>query len=418
MYKISVILTSYNHGQFIREAIESILNQSFTDFQLIIWDDASSDDSWEIITSYSDKRIKVYRNERNMRGGNINRALEVASGEYIAIHHSDDVWELDKLEKQVAYLDLHPEVGAVFTLVQIINENGENFSQVDHFYYKIFDQPNRTRHEWLRFFFVNGNALCHPSLMIRKSCYQECGSYRYGLAQLTDFDMWIRLCLKVDIYVLQEKLTKFRIRDNEVNTSGNRPEVFVRVYFEYFQLLSNYLTVSDFQELCKIFPEAEKYFRKEQTNVKFALAMIALELSPFRFTELFGLNILFELMQHPREALQIEINYQFDYGSLIRLTGVHDGLGVIALAHCEGEIAKLERALSDNDKEITILNQTLASRESSLHDKDQQIKALHCDIERLKKAESKIAEPLDLKQWQLTRLLRALGHLLKRIHLL
>jgi glycosyltransferase involved in cell wall biosynthesis len=93
MPKISVILTSFNHEKYIREAIESVLVQTFIDFELIIWDDASTDQSWDIINSYSDTRIKAYRNEVNRRYV-INRAIiEVASGQYIAIHHSNDIWE-------------------------------------------------------------------------------------------------------------------------------------------------------------------------------------------------------------------------------------------------------------------------------------------------------------------------------------
>ena len=103
MPKVSVILISYNHEKFIREAIESVLNQTFTDFELIIWDDASSDDSWAIINSYNDSRIKAFLNDETRRGiYGINKAIsEVASGEYLAIHHSDDVWASEKLQKQV-----------------------------------------------------------------------------------------------------------------------------------------------------------------------------------------------------------------------------------------------------------------------------------------------------------------------------
>ncbi len=120
------------------------LNQTFSHFELIIWDDASSDDSWQIISSYSDLRIQAFRNEKNMGGGNTRRAIEeFAVGEYIAIHHSDDIWEPDKLEKQVAFLDANPEIGAVFSQAQIIDENGDPFKDEKNFYYKIFDQTNQ-----------------------------------------------------------------------------------------------------------------------------------------------------------------------------------------------------------------------------------------------------------------------------------
>ena len=107
MPKVTVILTSFNHAKYIREAIESALNQTYGDFELIIWDDASTDESWDIINSYSDPRIRVFRNERTMRAMfGINKCIaELASGEYIAIHNSDDIWETEKLARQVEFLD-------------------------------------------------------------------------------------------------------------------------------------------------------------------------------------------------------------------------------------------------------------------------------------------------------------------------
>ncbi|MDP4679629.1 MAG: glycosyltransferase, partial [Cyclobacteriaceae bacterium] len=137
-HKISVILTSFNHAKYLREAIDSTLAQTFTDFELIIWDDASTDNSWKIIQSYSDPRIKVFRNERQRRGVyGINRAItEIAEGEYIAIHHSDDVWEPEKLQKQVDFLNKNQDMGAVFTNAHIIGEESEPFVDESHFYYK------------------------------------------------------------------------------------------------------------------------------------------------------------------------------------------------------------------------------------------------------------------------------------------
>ncbi len=112
--KVSIHLSSYNHERFIRQSIESALNQTFDDFELVIKEDASTDSSWEIIQSYTDPRIKTYRNLVNREKG-FNSYFPEFRGKYIAIHHSDDVWELNKLEKQVEFLDTHPQIGAVFS---------------------------------------------------------------------------------------------------------------------------------------------------------------------------------------------------------------------------------------------------------------------------------------------------------------
>src|SRR6185369_12696578 len=105
--RVSVILTSFNHAKYVEEAIDSVLHQTFDDFELIIWDDASNDDSWQLINQFADPRIRTFRNADRKRAiWALNEAISrVASGRYIAVHHSDDVWERGKLEKQVTFLE-------------------------------------------------------------------------------------------------------------------------------------------------------------------------------------------------------------------------------------------------------------------------------------------------------------------------
>ncbi len=356
MPKISVILTSFNHEKYIQEAIDSVLNQTFTDFELIIWDDASTDNSWNLINQYSDPRIKAFRNDEQKRGvWGINKAIsEVATGEYIAIHHSDDVWVRDKLEKQLAFLEAHSDIGAVFTNALAITEDGSPLVDEKHFYFDIFDQPNRTRFEWLRFFFSNGNALCHPSVLIRKSCYEDCGLYRFGLAQVGDFDMWIRLCLKYEIHVLPEMLVRFRVRESEANASGNRPENRIRGLYEYYKLLRLYKSITNFDDLVKVFPASETYRCNNEGDTSFALAMIALEEKPFCFTPLLGLDILFEAISDPQRAATIKRLYNFDYISFIRLTAQYD-------VFSREELSNLWRMVTERDVLIASLNQTVES---------------------------------------------------------
>nr|BFD66487.1 hypothetical protein HAGR004_15090 [Bdellovibrio sp. HAGR004] len=326
MFSISVILTSFNHADFLSEAIESTLNQTYKDFELIIWDDASTDNSWDIISRYQDPRIRAFRNSEQMRGiHNINKAiLEVAQGDFIAIHHSDDIWELDKLEKQIDFLRANPDVGAVFTNAFIINEDGGEFQDKEHFYYSIFNQENRTRHQWLRRFFDIGNALCHPSVMIRKQCYSDCGLYRYGLGQLGDFDMWIRLCLQYEIHILPEKLIRFRIQNNEANTSGNRPDSRSRTCFETYLLLFNFLGFKKVEDLLKVFPEASKYLEESGGNMKYSLARAILDMSPQHYSTQFALHVLFDCINEPDSNVR-DFFKSRDY---VKMTGVLDPMRV------------------------------------------------------------------------------------------
>ena len=324
--RVSVVLTSFNHAKHLREAIDSTLNQTFPDFELLIFDDGSTDDSWAIISTYSDARIRAYLNTTTLRNGEFarNRLLGESRGDYIAIHHSDDVWGPDKLERQVAFLDANPQVGAVFSRAHIINEDGQPFTDADHFYSQVFEQPNRTRHEWLNYFFYHVNALCHPSVLIRRVCFEVCGVYRLGMALLPDFDMWVRLCLKYEIHVLPDKLTYFRIRQNEVNASGSRPDTRVRGQFEFLQVLENFAQIPSMAELVRVFPTAERYDLPAGHDLHFALGMTALESKEHRPTGLFGLRLLFDALQDPARAETIRTLYNFGHSDLLALTGRHD----------------------------------------------------------------------------------------------
>ena len=363
MKKVTVILTSYNHEKFINETIDSILNQSFSDFELIIWDDASTDDSWDIIKSYQDSRIKSFRNKTSKRGiYGINKTIsEIAEGEYIAIHHSDDIWEPTKLEKQVAFLDNNKKYGAVFTNAMPINEDSQPFSDQNHFYSSIFDQQNRSRQEWLNFFFYEGNALCHPSVLIRKVSYDACGLYRYGLAQLGDFDMWIRLCLKYEIMIMPEKLTKFRILNNEANSSGSRPETRKRTPIEYFYILQNYLLINSYEDLCQIFPKLKKFNNIKDHNIHFLIAMMALE-SKANYTNLFGLSLLYGIVNDSLKYEKVKEMYNFDKNELVSLSAKYDIFNV--------------ESIQEKNQQIQEKNQQIQEKEDYIHHLEELVQSL------------------------------------------
>ena len=318
--KISILLSSYNHSKYLAESINSVLEQTFTDFELIIYDDGSTDESWKIIESYKDPRIKKFHKTINP----VTDWLSISQGEYIAIHHSDDVWESIKLEKQVSFLDSHPDIGAVFSNAFPIGEDSKPLRDETHFYSDVFNQPNRTRYEWLNFFFFNINALCHPSVLIRKNCYEECGFYKSFLAQFPDLDMWVRLCMKYDIHVLPERLVRFRVRKGELNASGDRPETRKRSQFEFLQILNYFRQIDSKNEILSIFPELRKYLVNEDIVTSFALSMLAIEQSQTPIHRLFGLQLLFDCLCDPVKEKRILDLYQFSNRDFISLTGNTD----------------------------------------------------------------------------------------------
>jgi hypothetical protein len=114
------------------------------------------------------------------------------------------------------------------------------------------------------------------------------------------------------------------VRDYEANASGNRPETKIREYYELYKVLPNYQKIKKFDDLVKVFPIAEKYYRIEETDMDFVLAMVALEEKPFIFTQLFGLDLLFEAISDPKRSANIKRLYDFDHKSFIALTAQHD----------------------------------------------------------------------------------------------
>lgn len=219
--KISVILTSYNHAKYIGATIESILNQTFSDFELIILDNISDDNSVGVINSFSDKRIRFIQNPVNMgMVMSVNKGISLAQGEYVALISSDDIWLPEKLEMQVDYLEKQQNVGAVFTSVVVIDESGVVSTSVKN-YQNIFNNAkNKGRDEWLGYFFNKGNCLCYPSALVRKKCFDELGVFDARFQIALDLDMWVRVCSRYEIYVLDEALTKFRSGSNSTSSSS------------------------------------------------------------------------------------------------------------------------------------------------------------------------------------------------------
>lgn len=310
MPKISIWLTSYNHGELLRESIESALNQTYQDFELVIVDDCSTDNSRDIIREYAkrDPRIRTVFHEKNIGHSGLKEELDHFAGEYVAILCGDDKWKEDKLEKQMEVMENHENIAACFTGVQAVDMDGKAYTggQAGA---KAFKTGNRSRYEWLRYFFYNSNCLCHPSLLIRKSAYKEYGILKVGLlTSLPDFYEWVKLCFHADIYVIPEELTLFRIHEDETSQSGETEEKLNRTFLEEYFIYQTYFDIHDIQTLTEIFPESRQYVKNGECVVEFALAKIFLE-APRKSQKLLGMNKIGELLQDGNTREKLEALY-------------------------------------------------------------------------------------------------------------
>ena len=329
MPKVSVILSSYNHGKYIAASIESVLNQTFSDFELLIFDDGSSDNSQEIIRSFSDDRIKLFLYEKNRGSYHATQeALKSARGKYLALQHSDDIWESTKLEKQVRFLEENLDYAVCFTQASFIDENGELYNLPEnHSYYNIFRQKNRSREKWLNQLFWNLNCFCNPSALIRNDF--EDLYMNPCLFQLPDYFMWLNVCKTKNVYVLEEELINFRLRRQEQSSvSSFGLEKSIRVSNEaYFTAREFFSLTKDRKEFLKVFPEAQEFYIDGKIVTEFAFAQLCLRHSLPGFQK-FGLEILYELLHNSNKAAELKKMYDYDEKNFIRETGRYDVFGV------------------------------------------------------------------------------------------
>ncbi len=322
MPRVSIIAPAYKHEKYVAEAVQSVLDQSYSDFEFFVVDDGSPDKTFEIMSRFSDPRFHASAFEKNI--GPVfatEKALSQTTGEYIANLATDDAFYPHKIEAQVAYLDAHPEVGAVFSNATIMDDDGQEYPDKNHFYCNIFNQPNRSRYEWLNHFFYHGNCLCHSSMLIRRSCKEKVGPYDRRLFQLCDFEYWIRVCLQAEIHIIPEPLLKFRILANSGNSSAPTTQATIRHRWEMKHILRHYLNLKPFETFLRVFPDARKYGEDIPDHlIPFVFAKVCLETQePSHIS--FALDLLYELLADRQLASEIEGRFGFTNKEFIALTG-------------------------------------------------------------------------------------------------
>ena len=328
MAKLSVLMSSYNHQSFISEAIHSVLNQSFQDWEFLIMDDCSTDESFLTAKKFEnqDSRIKVFKSPYN-RGmvQNTNELILASKGEYIAIINSDDYWEEKKLEKQVDFLDNNPEYGVCFTSVNMINEGGKIILNKKK---NPFIDTNKNRYEWLNHWFYYGNCVCYPSSLVRKLCYEKVGLFNPAFICLLDFDMWIRICLaEYEIHILSEKLTNFRLMNNEANLSGLNESTRIRRSLEAPRIFYNYSKIKNFEEFIKIFPKYSKKVNNSYEGYFYLIDMIIgffylKKISNGKDIKDFGLNFLHQkVYENPETIAILTKDFGFSFKKYLEITG-------------------------------------------------------------------------------------------------
>ncbi len=205
--KVSIVSACYNRGSTVHTFVSSLLNQNYDNFEVIIVNDASKDNTLEELKKFDDDRLKIIDQANTGFTVAIINAVQAAKGEYIAVHGSGDISLPDRIAKQAAVMDEKPNVGVVGCYIEELS-NDEDVVMLGN------DLP---------FFetLVSSNLFSHGEVMFRKSIYEKCGGYRPFFTFAQDRDLWLRMSQYCDYYIVQEVLYH---REKQENAVSQNPE--------------------------------------------------------------------------------------------------------------------------------------------------------------------------------------------------
>ena len=259
--KISILIPLYNHEKFIKYTIESILNQSYKDFEILISDDNSTDQSLKVVESIKDERIKIFKNDKNYGPAiNFNKLIDKATGSYLMLLASDDALYENALSKYLDRVKNNSNLALCYTWFQTIDEQNQ---EIDSFNMKVGNK-NRNPDLYLHELFYSGNYLMGSGLFINKEIFKKTNKFNPFLIQTQDYELVTRLlCMGLKISVIEDKIIKYRIHSSNLSNNLNNSDIaFInesRYLFEIQKVLENYLKIEDFELFKKTFPSTLDY---------------------------------------------------------------------------------------------------------------------------------------------------------------
>ncbi len=311
---ISIVMVNYNYENFIGRSIESVLAQTWKNWELIIVDDGSTDASPEIISRYAaaDSRIKPYLQKENRHISAVtNLGLSKVTGSYIARLDSDDLWEPEKLERQMKYMQEHPQGALCFTKLDIINEKEEVINDSLTDLYQLYNSRCRDRNEWIRYFFFYGNTLIQSTLLMKREVVDHIGKFNLAYLQSHDFDFFVRAIRKYDFVFVEEPLVKYR-RTEKQNSSMNHlasrrfENEHMNIRYHYFDDMSDDFFIEVFQN-CFINKDSKSH---EELLCEQAFLLCKC-IRTQAINPVLGAKKLLDLMQEPALLKVLEEKFRF-----------------------------------------------------------------------------------------------------------
>jgi len=201
MPKVSVIIPAYNAMEFLPETLRSVLEQTFSDFEIVIVNDGSLDGIEQWVCALKDSRISLISTINRGAAAARNTGIEKSCGEYIAFLDADDLWAVTKLERQVECLDRRATVGLVYAWVEIVDRFGKSTGKLlsPNFEGEVLDRILREN-------FV----ICGSTPLVRRTCFENVGQFVSGLEPAEDWELWIRIATQYQFAVIKEPLVSYR----------------------------------------------------------------------------------------------------------------------------------------------------------------------------------------------------------------
>lgn len=317
---ISVLIITYNQENYVRETIESVLNQTYQDFEILIGDDCSSDNTEEIVKSYKDSRIKYFKTSFNFGiNANLNMLIKNAMGEYIVLIAGDDRLRPEHLQRIKETFEDKQDIGAIYCQLCEIDDNSR-YTKGENTVYVPF--KNKPVFEFLNYTFLKGNCVSSPAMAIRKKVADKIFPLDYSLVNYQDYKMHVLILLNgFKNFVLDEILADYRRLQNGQNTDNGNQYSMKRCYLECDSVLDEYLKIKDIEFIKNIFKNEIENTKIEPypDTIPFFLGQMAL-LSDFEERKIWGYHIIMDFLKSEENFKLVYSKYKFTFKDLLGLT--------------------------------------------------------------------------------------------------
>lgn len=310
--QISIICPSFNHELFVTDFINSVLNQTFKNFELIIIDDCSFDKNLEKIKSFNDNRIKIIEHEFNKGiNASLNEGFKIMQSNYAVFIASDDMLEPKYLQKTIEAFENNPNIGVIYHTLQIIDENNKKG--------QINTPKIKDRIKAFKEMFFYKNVFGSPGMAIRKTALKDILPLDTSILQYQDYQLNAGLLINNNLLIIKEPLVNYRWCSNNKNASARTVDVKTRESLEENAFMDIFLNIKTAEKLEELFSEELKQIGEPTDNtIPYFLGRLALQ-SKLSARKIWGYQTIMKYIANTQNLRLLNELYGFDFSTFISL---------------------------------------------------------------------------------------------------